>query len=248
MPDEARALSFGGIAPDYHRYRPRTPTSVLDWLVPPGSERVIDLAAGTGALTERLVERVPFVTAVEPDPGMRAVLSRSAPAAVVVEGTAEAIPLPDAEADALFVSSAWHWFDLDRAVPEIARVLRDGATLGVLGTGMDRSVAWVAALRGLHRSPGPGARRWREGLNLPEGSPFETPERHHLRWTQEMPVDDVLSLLGTYSAVIVAPPADQELITEHARALLAEHPATRGRDPIPVPMGTYAWRATRRAR
>ena len=88
---------------------------MLDWLVPPGAEKVVDLAAGTGALTELLVARVPEVTAVEPDPAMRAVLADAAPGATVVEGTAEAIPLGDEDADAVFVSSAWHWFDPVRA-------------------------------------------------------------------------------------------------------------------------------------
>ena len=52
---------------------------------------------------------------------MRAVLAEAAPAARVLEGKAESIPLPDGSADAIFVSSAWHWFDPERAVPELDR-------------------------------------------------------------------------------------------------------------------------------
>jgi SAM-dependent methyltransferase len=56
----------------------------------------------------------------------------------------EAIPLPDGCGDALFVSTAWHWPDPVRAVPEIARVLRSGGRLGVIWTSRDRARDWVA--------------------------------------------------------------------------------------------------------
>ena len=49
---------------------------------------------------------------------------RAVPAAEVVDGTAEAIPLPDASVDVVTVAQAFHWFDADAALPEIARVLK----------------------------------------------------------------------------------------------------------------------------
>jgi ubiquinone/menaquinone biosynthesis C-methylase UbiE len=58
---------------------------------------------------------VTHVTAVEPDPRMRAVLTRRTPGLDVRAGRAEAMPLPGASADAVFVSTAWHWLDLPRA-------------------------------------------------------------------------------------------------------------------------------------
>lgn len=63
-----------------------------------------------------------------------------------VSGTGEAIPLPDASADALFVASAWHWLDESRAIPEIARVVRGGGRLGVLWSSRDRELEWVREL------------------------------------------------------------------------------------------------------
>jgi ubiquinone/menaquinone biosynthesis C-methylase UbiE len=41
--------------------------------------------------------------------------------------TGQQIPLPDTSADAIFTAEAFHWFDDDRALAEIARVLRLGA-------------------------------------------------------------------------------------------------------------------------
>jgi SAM-dependent methyltransferase len=83
------------------------------------------------------------VIAVEPGDRM----PRGAGGAVgrrdVHPGRGEAIPLQDVSADAVFVSSAWHWLDPDLAVPEIARMLRDSGGLGILSTNMDRPIPWL---------------------------------------------------------------------------------------------------------
>ncbi|OKI41644.1 hypothetical protein A6A29_37565 [Streptomyces sp. TSRI0281] len=126
-------MSFGEIADRYDRFRPGVPTAVLDWLLPNGCETVVDLAAGTGKLTRSLMDRVPNVVAVEPDLRMGGALARNCPRALLVTGTGERMPLPDGGADALLVSMAWHWMDPQRAMPEIARVLRDGGTLDHIG-------------------------------------------------------------------------------------------------------------------
>ncbi|MGO8937468.1 MAG: class I SAM-dependent methyltransferase, partial [Mycobacterium sp.] len=123
---QERAMSFGAIAEDYDELRPQPPQQAVDWLVPSDCEVAVDVGAGTGLFTRTLVGRVAQVTAVEPDARMRTVLAARSPGLRVVEGRGESIPLPDAAAAAVFVSSAWHWMDPERAVPEIGRVLRDG--------------------------------------------------------------------------------------------------------------------------
>jgi len=50
-------LSFGSEAAAYERGRPSYPPDAIDWLLPPGARDVLDLGAGTGKLTTRLVER-----------------------------------------------------------------------------------------------------------------------------------------------------------------------------------------------
>ena len=153
---ETRRLSFGSVAADYDRYRPSPPPQALDWLIPAGAAAVLDLAAGTGAVTREIMARNPRparVVAVEPDARMRAVLAQQSPQVRALEGWGEDMPLPDGCADAVFVSTAWHWLDPPRAVPEIARVLRSGGRLGVIWTSRDREQDWVAELD-LLRLPG----------------------------------------------------------------------------------------------
>jgi SAM-dependent methyltransferase len=123
-----RATSFGARADAYDRVRPEYSAEALDLAVSrlglgPDAD-VLDLAAGTGKLTRPLVERFHRVVAVEPDPGMRAVLARATEAYRVLGGRAEEIPLPDDSVDAVFVGQAFHWFDTAVALQEIARILR----------------------------------------------------------------------------------------------------------------------------
>ncbi len=146
-----RAKSFGVAARDYDRYRIGPPPGIVDAVTQPGCETVLDLGAGTGALTRLLVRRFSTVYAVEPDQRMREVLAENCPEAVVLDGVAERIPLPAASVDAVLVSSAWHWMDPTLAIPEIARVLRPEGMLGIIWNRRDRSVPWVADLEDFRR-------------------------------------------------------------------------------------------------
>jgi SAM-dependent methyltransferase len=134
-----RALSFGRGAAEYDRVRPEYAPEALDLVTErlglgPESE-VLDLGAGTGKLTRSLTERFARVTAVEPDPEMRAVLSQVTDCYLVLEGRAEAIPLADDSVDAVFVGQAFHWFEHDKALLEIARVLRPRGGLVLIWNG-----------------------------------------------------------------------------------------------------------------
>jgi len=113
---------------DYERGRPGWPVAAIDWVGLPPNADVLELGAGTGKLTRLLRPR----HAVEPDEGMRRVLHRVCGDASVLEGTAEAIPLADGSVDAVFAAEAFHRFDGQASVIEIARVLRPGGVLVLL--------------------------------------------------------------------------------------------------------------------
>lgn len=114
---------------DYERGRPGWPPEVVDVPILAPSATVLELAAGTGKLTRLLVHTFGHVIAVEPADAMRRLLSLNAPTAEILAGSAEAIPLPDAPVDGVFVAVAFHHFDRERAVAEIARVLRPSSAL-----------------------------------------------------------------------------------------------------------------------
>ena len=94
-----RAASFEHGAAQYASTRPSYPDAAVDWLVPDGAHRVLDLAAGTGKLTERLVARGLDGVAVEPADAMRHRLAETGPDAEALPGSAEGGPLPRSEED-----------------------------------------------------------------------------------------------------------------------------------------------------
>ena len=114
------ASSFGAAADSYERGRPPYPEEAIDWLLPGGKPRVLDLGAGTGKLTRLIRARGADVVAVDPSEGMLAQLRRVLPGVPAHLGSAESIPLPDHSVDVVLVAQAWHWVDADRALPEIA--------------------------------------------------------------------------------------------------------------------------------
>jgi ubiquinone/menaquinone biosynthesis C-methylase UbiE len=117
---------------DYALGRPGWPPRVVELAeVPPGAT-VLELGAGTGKLTRLLLPRFRQVVAVEPDEGMRRLLGRHVPDAQLLAGRAEEIPLPDGSVDAVFCAEAFHLFDWEGALAEIARVLRPAGALMLL--------------------------------------------------------------------------------------------------------------------
>ncbi|MDQ1466374.1 MAG: hypothetical protein QOH10_789 [Actinomycetota bacterium] len=114
---------------DYARGRPGYPVDAVRVADLATSSAVLEVGAGTGKLTRVLVDEFAEVVAVEPDPHMRSCFTALCPRAALLAGTAEALPVAHASVDAVFVAEAFHWFDHQRAVAEIARVLRPGGAL-----------------------------------------------------------------------------------------------------------------------
>ena len=247
-----RARSFGAIAGDYDRLRPGPPAAAADWLLPAHCHVAVDVGAGTGLLTRLLASKVEQVIAVEPDERMRAVLRARSPGVRVMAGTGEAIPLPGASADGVFISSAWHWMDPELAVPEIARVLADGGRLGLVWSGRDGRAGWVrdigrlvAASTGDDADAGPPARQ-RPGnreIVLPPGAPFGNVATESFTFTRTMTAEGIVDMLATYSGIITASPDDRAAALSLARAELERRFPDSSE--IVVPMRAWCWRADR---
>jgi SAM-dependent methyltransferase len=169
----AAATGFARSAAAYERGRPGYPDAAIDWLAERlGGRRIVDLAAGTGKLTRPLADRGFEVVAVEPVAEMRAVLARD-DRVTALHGTAEAIALGDASADAVTVAQAFHWFDGPRALAEIHRVLRPGGVLALVFNrrrSKDEIHQRIDALLAPHRGDTPehASDGWRGSLEASE--------------------------------------------------------------------------------
>jgi SAM-dependent methyltransferase len=208
---------------------------------------VLDLAAGTGAVTRVLTGRVPRVLAVEPDERMRAVLSARCPEAEVLAGRGEGIPLSDGSVDAVVISSAWHWLDPERAVPEITRVLRPSGTLGIIWMSRDARVPWVAEFNALAREQNRAPegttdeRRRRRQVKFPPGTPMSPAEEHTVEYALPTTKDELFGLLGTYSGVITLDPDRRADLSRRVREFLDRQPW----DQVDLPMICRCLRSTR---
>ena len=240
----AHAESFTHNADAYAAVRPGYPPAAVDLLVPSDARDVLDLAAGTGKLTEPLVARGLRVVAVEPAEGMREQLVGRLPQVEVLDGTAERIPLPDASVDAVTVAQAWHWFDEPVAAAEVARVLRPGGTLGIVWNDRDEDVPWVGAYGALlHEAAGPQLAR---GTHPTLGDAFTDVLRTDVRWEHVLAPEDLVRLAGTRSYALVLPADERAALLERVRTLVTTHPDLAGLDRVPVPYVTRVYTARRR--
>jgi SAM-dependent methyltransferase len=234
-----RSLSFGSAAAAYERGRPSYPPEAIDWLLPAGARKVLDLGAGTGKLTTRLVERGLDVVAVDPIPDMLEVLRASLPNTLALEGTAEEIPLEDNSVDAVLVAQAWHWVDPERANPEVARVLRPGGRLGLVWNTRDERLGWVRELGQIIGSDGD---RGRFDVTLP--APFNEPQRHQIEWTNYLTPQALIDLVASRSYCITSPAEVRTRTLDQVRELLATHPALANSTGLALPYVTVCIRAT----
>jgi SAM-dependent methyltransferase len=224
---DPQGLRFDPVAEDYELGRAGWPPEVLDGVE---AEVVLDLAAGTGKLTRLLVERFPHVIAVEPLAGMRAVLERVVTEAESLDGTAEAIPLPDASVDAAFVAEAFHWFDAAAAAHELARVLRPGGTLRLvfnvwkspfrpsLGPEPRRLLEELTARAGTGGGPKVVAGEWKRGF---ENEPFSPLEERHVEHEDLADRDRAVAHLVSTSAAAALPEPERLALAENLRRAIA---------------------------
>jgi len=244
--DRAAAASWTArtTAETYERGRPDYPESAIDFVLVPVRDRpglrALDLGAGTGKLTRRLTDRGVDTVAVEPADGMRAVLARAVPAAAVLPGSAEAIPLPAGSIDVVVAGQAFHWFDRAAALAEIARVLRPAGVLGIIYNARDDAVAWVRALSEIIGETGDHASVTRDYQPPDLGPVFEPAEVFRTEHEQPLDARSLVDLVASRSYAIAMPPAERVRLLDRVAGLARSHPALVGRQHFSMPYVTTA--------
>ena len=250
-----RASSFGAAAAQYAQHRPGYAEAAIHWCLAPVSHaqpvRVVDLGAGTGILTAALAHLGADVAAVEPDRAMLAELRRQLPGVRAMEGSAEALPLPDQSVDAVLCGQAMHWFDMGRALPEIARVLIPGGVLAAVWNVDDDRVGWVAELAAISKST-TTLSRWRatpeagtEQGALRAGSSWFAPvEEHEFGNGQLRGADSLVAAIATHSRMLVMDEPERARRLATIRDFLRRQPETSAGE-FTMPLVTVALRAVR---
>lgn len=234
------ARSFGAAASVYHHSRPGYPVEAIAWLIG-DAVRVLDLGAGTGKLSEALVALDREVIAVDPVEEMLEELEVAVPGVPRILGTAEDIPIEDDSVDAVVAGQAWHWFQPDRAVPEIARVLRPGGVLGLVWNSRDIRADWLRQAGEIMQERHDASSTFESYVQI--GPPFGAIEEHTVEWAERMSRTRFLDLVRSRSYFITASAADQATTIAALDTLLTRHPDVAGADELDVPYITRCFRA-----
>lgn len=233
-----RARSFGPVAEAYDRGRPGYPAEAAAWLAGGEAKVVLELAAGTGKLTRQLVDQGHAVFATEPDEAMLEVLRERVPEVSAKVATAEEIPANDRSVDVVVVAQAFHWFDHEVALPEIARVLKPGGHVALVWNSRDERIPWVRRM---------GAILGRQDLDtssaehLVHSDLFGFMEETTFKHWQEIDRESILDMARSRSSFAVMDEAERE---RHLAEVLAFYDDFgRGMDGMQVPYVTRCYRA-----
>lgn len=235
-PEPAR--SFGGVADSYDRGRPTYPREAAVWLTSDRPLSVLELGAGTGKLTAQLVALGHDVHATEPDPKMLAILGKNLPDVRVSQATAEEIPSGDSSYDVVVSAQAFHWFDYEKALPEIARVLRPRGRLSLVWNQRDERIPWV---KRLGRIIGTQEHLVEPSEVLEKSRLFGEVEEEAFRFWQIVDQHSIRDLVRSRSHIALLSTPEQEAKMAEVLAFYEEY--GRGRDGMQLPYTASCFRA-----
>ncbi len=250
----AAADGFSAHADAYARGRPEYPPRAVAWLRDDlgliAGKTVLDLGSGTGKFLKTLRATGARMIAVEPVAAMRAQLIAENSDVEALEGTADAIPLPDESVDAIVCAQAFHWFATSRALVEIRRVLKPGGALGLIWNVRDERVDWVRAITDIITPYEGDAPRYHTGKwrSVFPAEGFTALQERRFPWVHSGAPERVIVDRTCSSSFIAALPADElQSVAARLRTLVAATPALAGRASVDYPYVTEAFAARKQA-
>jgi SAM-dependent methyltransferase len=215
-------LVFGEVAAQYDEARPSYPDALFDTVIEHGrlapGDAALEIGAGTGKATRGFVARGLAVHALEPSPGMAAVLRANGIDAE--ETTFEDWPAQPDTFRLVFAAQAWHWVQSVDRYEKAARVLAPGGTLALfwnLGREWDGELG--AANDAAYKEHAPhlmgGGAHWQLDKHLDELAAvgaFDGIVKREITWEQRYSSAEWTTLLGTHS--------DHRMLPEEQRVRL----------------------------
>lgn len=244
----AAKQGYARAASTYSAGRPGYPAAVSGWIsdtlgLGPG-KTVLDLGAGTGKFTRRLVDAGADIIAADPVAEMLVELKHDLPGVETLVAQAERLPLPDASVDVVTCAQCFHWFANSHAVAEITRVLKPGGLWGLIWNSRDQRTDWVAALTRIMEPYEAGVPRhdkgdWRACFPAPGCTDLTEQifEYGHRGAAEQVIIDRIMSV----SFIAALPEADAAKVRGQIEALIKETPALRGQAEVTFPYVTKAY-------
>ncbi|MEU1575038.1 class I SAM-dependent methyltransferase [Streptomyces collinus] len=233
-----RALSFGGVAEAYERFRPGYPVELFEMVTAYAGRPVrtaLEIGAGTGKATRLFARRGIAVTATEPDGSMLAELRKHVPANVTTVQTAFEGLRPGERYGLVYAAAALHWTNPEGRWPRVAALLEPGGVFASFG-GPFRPTD-PAVREAVHAARAP----FLESDEIP--SPDGTPPGHEMQWPGSelqrsesftdvrqavierqvtMTARDYVGQLSTVSAYLVLPASVRDQVFDRIRQVLPD--------------------------
>lgn len=172
-----RALSFGGVAEAYERFRPGYPEELFDVVMAYAGRPVrtaLEIGAGTGKATRLFARRGVLVTATDPDGAMLAELRKHVPTNVTTVQSAFEELRPGERYGLVYAAAALHWTNPEGRWSRMAALLEPGGVFASCGGPLRLADPAVAEAVRAARAP------FLESDEIP--SPDGTPPDHAMQW------------------------------------------------------------------
>ena len=229
----------------YERGRPDYPAAAITFMAAQlglaAGATVVDIGAGTGKLARLLIRTGAEVIAVEPVAAMRDQFTQVLPHSRILEGMAEALPLPDGSADAATAAQAFHWFANAKALAEIHRVLKPHGRLGLIWNNRNADSSWAREVWALIEREAGDLPRYRKGnwRNAFAGyAGFRPMAERSFEHAQHGDFAMVSDRISSLSFVANMDEAERAKLINEVRRLLERHPETRGKAVVEIPYRT----------
>jgi SAM-dependent methyltransferase len=230
----ASRSQFDPLVDAYDAARPTYPDQVFDDLEllsgrPIAGADVIEVGAGTGIATRRLLERGARVVPFDIGPAMLTRLRERTPGIPAGLGDGEALPLRAGSADLVCYAQAWHWMRVPVAAAEAARVLRPGGALAVWWNDVDAAdEPWWQRQQDRLEAMSPGySRDYRSRPYADElrwTGQFAEVVTLAGRWVRRIDIDGYLTWLRSKSYVAAIGAAEQDFLDAERRSMLRAFP------------------------
>ena len=242
---QAASKGYQTAGDSYDKGRPEYPEEAIQFLVRElditNGKSILDLGAGTGKFTKLIAQTGANVIAVEPVEGMRKKFSELLPLIPISSGTAESIPLEASSIDTVVVAQAFHWFNGEKALSEIFRVLKPNGKLGLIWNARDESIDWVSKLTDIIDPHEKGAPRYKYGIwkkAFLTTTLFSPLSEKQFRYVQKGPPEMIVNRVASISFISALDAPAKSLTLSKVNTLLETHPQTSGNKEVELPYRT----------
>jgi SAM-dependent methyltransferase len=226
---------FDPLVDAYDAARPTYPDRVFDDLErlagrPIAGADVVEVGAGTGIATRRLLERGARVFPLDIGPAMLGRLRDRTPGIPAALGDGEALPLRSGVADLVCYAQAWHWMRVPVAAAEAVRVLRPGGALAVWWNDVEaEDQTWWQRQQDRLEAMSPGyTRGYRTSRpyadELRWTGQFTEVVTLGGRWTRRLDIDTYLTWMRSKSYVAAIGDQEEDFLEAERRSILRAFP------------------------